>query len=117
MTTRDTIHGYFESLKQKGAWSDFLADEMQFTSFTASVKRAAGKAAYLEATKGFYSLISAVHIEGMVVEGERACVLTRYDLQPPGGATFESHVAEVFEVRNGKIEAFNIYFDSAAFPK
>lgn len=118
MATRDTIQGYFDALKQKGAWDAFLADEMQFTRFTTPIKRVTGKREYLEATKRFYSLIKALEIKSLVVEGEKACVLTRYELQPPGGApAFESHVAEVFTVRDGKIQSFDIYFDSAAFPK
>ena len=116
-TTRDTIEGYFDSLKQKGAWDTFLADELLFTSFTTPIKRVMGKGGYLEATKRFYSMIQAVEIKAMVVEGERACVLTRYELQPPGAPVFESHVAEVFEVRDGKIKSFDIYFDTAPFPK
>lgn len=117
MMTRDTIQGYFDSLKQKGTWDDFLADEMLFTSFTTPIKRVAGKGAYLEATRRFYSSIRALEIKGIVVEGDRACVFTRYELQPPGGPVFESHVAEAFEVRDGKIKSFDIYFDSAPFPK
>ena len=117
MTTRDTIQGYFDALKQKGAWDAFLADEMLFTRFTTPIKRVTGKGAYLEATKRFYSIIKALAVKGMVVEGERACVLTRYELQPPGAPGFESHVAEVFEVRGGKIQSLDIYFDSAPFPK
>ena len=90
---------------------------MQFTSFTSPIKRVTGKDAFLEATKRFYSMIKAMEFKGILVDEERACVLTRYELQPPGGPVFESHVAEVFEVRDGKIKSFDIYFDSAPFPK
>jgi ketosteroid isomerase-like protein len=117
MTTRDTVQGYFDSLKQKGAWEAFLDDEMLFTSFTTPIRRITGKDAYLEATKGFYSIIKGLETKGIVVEGERACALTRYDLQLPGGPVFESHIAEVFEVRDGKIKLLDSYFDSAPFPK
>ena len=117
MTTRDTIRGYFDALEQKGAWSAFLADGMRFTSFTTPIKRVTGKGTYLEATKRFFSMIQSLEVKGVVVEGERACALTRYELQLPGGAVFESHVAEVFEVRDGKIQSLDIYFDSAPFPK
>lgn len=117
MTTRDTIQDYFDSLKQKGAWETFLADEMLFTRFTTPIKRVSGKGAYLEATKRFFSMITALEVKGLVVEGERVCALTRYELQPPGGLVFESHVAEVFQVRDGKIKSFDIYFDNAPFPK
>ena len=117
MTTRETIQAYLESLKQKNGWEAFLADDMTFASFTTPIKRVTGKAAYLEATKRFYSMITALEVKGLLVDADKACVLTQYVLQPPGGAAFESHVAELFEVRDGKISSFYIYFDSAPFPK
>jgi len=117
MVTREVIQGYFDNLQSKQGWDVYLADEMQFTSYTSPIKRVMGRDDYLEATKRFYSMIKTLEIRDMVVDGEKACVLTRYELQSPGGPAFESHVAEVFEVRGDKIRSFAIYFDSAAFPK
>jgi ketosteroid isomerase-like protein len=117
MTTRDTIQGYFGSLKQMSGWESFLSDDLVFTSFTAPIKRVSGKTAYLEATRRFYSMITAVEVRELMVEGDKACVLTRYELQLPGRPAFSSDVAEVFGVREGKISSSEIYFDSAPFPK
>jgi ketosteroid isomerase-like protein len=117
MATKDVLQSYFNCLEAKRGWEDFLAEDMEFISFTSPIKRVSGKRAYLEATKRFYSMIRALEIRGLLVEGEKACALTRYQLQPPVGPDFESYVAEVFEVRNGKIGVLHIYFDSASFPK
>ena len=117
MTTRDTIQEYFSSLKQKAGWDSFLSDDMSFTSFTTPNKRVSGRAAYLEATKRFYSMITALEVRDLLVDGQKGCALTRYELQPPGGAAFRTDVAELFEVRDGKIASLEIYFDSAPFPK
>lgn len=117
MTTRDAVQGYFNCLQQNTGWEAFLADEMQFTTFTSPVERVTDRGAYLERLRRFYSMIQALEIKDIIVEGEKACVLARYELQPPGGPVFESHVAEVFGVRDGKINSFDIYFDSAPFPK
>jgi ketosteroid isomerase-like protein len=117
MTTRDTIQGYLNSLKQKTTWDSFLSDDVEFTSFTTPNKRVNGRAAFLAATKRFYSMITAVAVRDLLVDDHKACALTRYELQPPGGAAFRSDVAEVFEVRDGKIISFEIYFDSSPFPK
>lgn len=117
MTTKDTVQRYFDSLKQKSGWEAFLADDMTFTSFGSPIKRVTGKGAYLESTKRFFSMITAVEVGDVIVDGDRACALTRYDLQAPGGRAFDSHVAEVFTIRNGKILSLEIYFDSAPFPK
>lgn len=117
MTTRDTVQGYFASLRQKKGWESFLSDDMTFTSFTSPIKRVSGRAAYLESTKRFYSMITAFEVRDLLVDGQKACALTQYQLQPPEGPGFTSDVAEVFEVRDGKIGSFAIYFDSSPFPK
>jgi ketosteroid isomerase-like protein len=117
LNTKETIQGYFSSLKQKKGWESFLSNDMIFTSFTSPIRRIRGRAAYLEGTKRFYSMITAMEVKDLIVEGEKACALTHYELQPPGGPAFGSDVAEVFAVQDGKINSFDIYFDSAPFPK
>lgn len=117
MNTRETIEDYFSALKQKKGWDSFLSDDMTFTSFTTPVKRITGRAAYLESTRRFYSTITSLEVKELLIDGNHACALTRYELQPPGGPAFGSDVAEVFGVRDGKITSFDIYFDSAPFPK
>ena len=77
MTTRDAIQSYFESLRAKSGWEVLLAEDMTFTSLVSPIKRVTGKGAYLEATKRFFSMIKAVEIRSIIVEGERACALTR----------------------------------------
>jgi ketosteroid isomerase-like protein len=117
MTTRDTIQRYFESLREKSGWEGFLSDDVAFSSFVNPIKHVTGKAEYLEATKRFFSMIKAVELMSILVDGEKACAVTRYELQAPNGSTFESRVAELFEVRDGKIISLSIYFDSSPFPK
>lgn len=118
MTTRETIQGYFDRLERKRGWEAFLADDIVFTSLTSPAKRVTGKDACLQATRPFYSTVAAFEVRDLMVDGERACALTHYELQPPnGGAVFQSDVAEIFSVRNGKIESFAIYFDPSPYPK
>jgi ketosteroid isomerase-like protein len=117
MTTKETIQGYFTCLEQKNGWESFLAEDMRFTSFTSPPKEVTGKAAYLEATKRFYATIVSLEVRDLVIDGDKACALTRYELRPPGGNAFRSDVAEIFAVKDGHIASFGIYFDSAPFPK
>jgi ketosteroid isomerase-like protein len=116
MTTKQTIDGYFDSLKRGNGWQSFFADDMTFTSFTSPVNQVHGKDAYLEATKRFYGSIQSMQVRDVLVDGNRACAFTHYNLAGPNGP-FTSDVAEVFEVKDGKIGSFAIYFDSAPFPK
>jgi ketosteroid isomerase-like protein len=117
MTTRETVQSYFDGVRQRKGWEAFLSDTLAFTSFTSPIKQVAGKEAYLEATQRFYSTIVSFSVRELVIDGERACALTRYELQPPGKPPFSSDVAELFTVSDGKIAAFAIYFDTAPFPK
>jgi ketosteroid isomerase-like protein len=117
MTTKDTIRGYFNSLEKRSGWDGFLSSGMTFTSFTSPVKQVKGKEAYLESTKRFYSSIGSFQLRDLLVDEDKACALTRYELRSPTGTTFVSDVAELFTVKNGKIDSLAIYFDSAPFPK
>ena len=117
MTTKETIEGYFRALKEKNGWDSYFADPMIFTTFTAPVKEVSGKQAFLESTKRFYSTVASVQVRELMVAGDKGCALTRYELRPPKGPKFVSDVAELFTVKDGKIDRFDIYFDSAPFPK
>jgi ketosteroid isomerase-like protein len=118
MNTKQTVERYFDRLKEKSGWESVLADDVTFTSFTVPNKRVDGKTAYLQATKRFCSTIARVEVRDLLVDGDRACAFTHYDLQPPnGGPAFQSDVAELFSVKDGKIGSLGIYFDSAPFPK
>lgn len=116
MTTRNVITSYFKLLERKTGWDVLLADHVVFTSFTSPNQRLSGKETFLEATRRFYSSIQSFEVKSLLVEGSNACALTRYQLQGPVG-TFASDVAEIYSVRDGKIDSLGIYFDSAPFPK
>jgi ketosteroid isomerase-like protein len=117
MATRDVVLRYLDSVRAREGWESFLADELRFTNFTDPVRRATGKQASLEGIRRFYGMVMAMEVERVIVDGDQACALTRYELRPPIGPAFESHIAEIFEVSNGKIQSFGIYFDSAPYPQ
>ena len=116
MTTEQIIHAYFDALSSRGDWQGFFAEQMVFTSHAGAGKRVTGKDACIESTRGFYSMIESVELMELIADGERACALTRYRLQPRGGESFSSDVAEVFMVKADKIDSFQIYLDSAPYP-
>jgi ketosteroid isomerase-like protein len=117
MATRDLLQRYFQELEKRGSWETFLADDLKFTSFTSPVKELSGKAAYLESTRRFFSMIRGVEVRDLLVEGSKACAFTRYQLEAPNGNRFQSDVAELFRLKDDRIAALSIYFDSAPFPR
>jgi hypothetical protein len=117
MSTRDIIQEYFERLRTGGDWAALLSEDVAFANLASPVKRVAGKAAFLEATRRFYGSVASLGVRDLVVEGERACALTKYRVAPPTRDEFESHVAEFFDVQNGRIAALSICFDTAPYPR
>ena len=117
MTTREVVRDYFDRLARKADWEALLGDDFRFTSCTSPVKEVVGKSPFRQATKRFYSSIQSFELRDLVVDGAKACAFTRYQLRSPTGTTFQSDVAELFTVRNARIEALAIYFDTAPFPK
>lgn len=118
MTARKTVERYYERLGQRTGWDASFADDLVFTSLASPVRQVTGKANFLQATRRFYGSIASFEVTQLVVEGDRACAIVRYELRPPnGGATFESHVAELFTVNGERISAFSICFDTAPYPK
>jgi ketosteroid isomerase-like protein len=54
-------------------------------------------------------------VRELMVDADRACALTRYEVRSEDGGTFTSDVAEIFAVRDGKIDSLAIYFDTAPY--
>ena len=117
MTTHDVIRGFFDSLRRRQGWEAFLADDMTFSSYTHPVKEVRGRDACLTPLRRFYSSIASLELRDLIVDGDKACALMRYTIQPPGRDAFSSDVAEIFTVANGKIVTFGIYFDTAPYPR
>jgi ketosteroid isomerase-like protein len=111
------VQDYFAALERKQGWESFLAEDFSFTSYASPNRRLAGRDAYLAATRRFFSMISSLELKKLIVDGETVCAQTRYELRSPSGGTFQSDVAEVFGLRDGKIASLGIYFDSAPYPK
>lgn len=116
MSTKQTIESYFAALQAEDEWKHHLAEEVEFTNHAAPVRSVAGREAVVDSTSGFYGMIKTVEVRNLIVDGNKACALTQYELRPPVGDPFTSDVAEVFTVENGKISTFSIFFDSAPFP-
>src|SRR5215475_8736463 len=112
-TTQATLKGYYESIRQKNGWQDFVSESIAFDG--TGVKATQGKEAYIAGTDQFLRAVTNSQIKEMIVEGEKACTLMHYELMSPKGNRSNSDVAEILTVRDGKIVASSIYFDTVAF--
>ena len=53
----------------------------------------------------------------MLVEDDNACAIVSYDLISPKGNSFKAEIAEIWKIKNGKLDSVAIYFDTAFFQK
>lgn len=116
MTTRHTIDRYFAALTSGDGWQDQLADQAEFTNHADPVTHVTGRGAYIDSTRGFYAMADSIDVDEIIIDDAKACVRTRYLLQPPRGEAFTSHVAEIFTVADDQIQSLAIYFDTAPYP-
>ncbi len=117
MTTRATVQAYLDRLKMHADWQALFADGVLYTQYTSPVRRLEGKTAFLNGTQRFYSSVASLEARDMLIDGSMACITTHYVLQRPNAPPIESDVAELFEVHEGRITAYSIYFDTAPFSK
>jgi len=113
MSTKDVIQSYFSAI-HKGGWESYIADEFTFLSSNLD-KIARGKAAYIEGAGRFFRLTTSVEIRQLVVEGNTACAVARYQLRSPKGNTDVCDVAEILTVNVDKTDSSKIFFDTKAF--
>ncbi len=112
-TTKDLLNKYYERLSGKGDPAPLLSENFLLTGTVA--KETKGRDAYLG--NMFFKLVKSLKIKSMIIDGERACVVVNYDLVSPKGDTLSCDVAEIWEVKEGKLDSLAIYFDTIAFQK
>jgi ketosteroid isomerase-like protein len=51
----------------------------------------------------------------LIVQGDTTCVIENYDFRFPGGQEVNGNVAELWTMKNGKLQSLTIYFDTLTF--
>ena len=109
-TTEKIVEGFFEAMYTKNGWEELVSDEVSFEGpFTPLLK---GKEAFIEVSNQFLQNLHHAEVRSMIVEGDTACVLTSYQLGHPDKAILNLNACEIIQVKEGKVDAMEIYFDS-----
>jgi len=109
--TKDLLKKYYEGLSSKGDWHSMLSEEILLTGTVA--KESKGKEAFVN--NNFFRMVKGLKVKQMIVENGNACYIVSYNLISPKGISFSSDVAEIWKVKDGKLDSLAIYFDTAAF--
>jgi ketosteroid isomerase-like protein len=117
MTTKELLETYYKSFAQKQqGWEAVLSDDFKFvggdmTKTTPIV----GRTAYIEVIKRFSQVFKTMRVKQMVVEDGTACVIGNYDYVFPNGKSINGDVAEIWKIKDDKLDALTIFFDTLTF--
>jgi ketosteroid isomerase-like protein len=116
METKQLLDTYYKGLAQRKDWDAVLTDDFQFIggdmTRTTPVK---SKASYIEVIQRFSKVFKNMRVKDMIIEGDKASVIANYDFVFPNGKSMSGNVAEIWEVKNGKLHSLTIYFDTLTF--
>ena len=115
MSTLDVIKSYYRSQSnQDDQWKELWSDDAVFSDASQTLL-ANGKEAVIQAFTPFLKGVAALKISQMLVEGEKACFIISYTYINQKKEQMNQDVAEVWEVKGGKLAKVTIYFDLTAY--
>jgi ketosteroid isomerase-like protein len=115
MSTKIIIQNYYDSLNRKDEkWQELYSEDAVFSDASQTLY-AKGKEPVIQSFLPFLKGVERVKVKHMIVEGEDACVIASYDYVNPKGERMNQDVAEVWEVKDGKLAKLTIYFDLTAY--
>lgn len=116
MTTKELLETYYKGFAQKKGWETVISDNFKFVGGDMTkIIPITGKAAYIEIIKRFSQLFTSMRVKEMIIEGSKACVIANYDYVFPNGKSINGNVAEIWEVKDGKLDSLTIFFDTLTF--
>lgn len=111
MDTRELARTYFEAIKD-GTWKEFAASDFAYQ--VQNSEQPLNKEQFLQGAGRFYSLVQKVEVIQLLVEGDQAAAINRYQLLSPAGKKQSLEVSEFLRFdAEGKLASMAIFFDSA----
>lgn len=117
-STKQLLEAYYKGFAQKEGWEPHISDDFKFIGGDMTkTAPTVGKAAYIEVIKRFFRVFQTMRVKEMIIEGENACVIGNYDYTFPNGVSINGDVAEIWKVKNRKLDSLTIFFDTLTFDK
>ena len=116
MNTKELLDAYYKGLGKKQGWETSISDDFKFIGGDMTKPGpVVGKQAYIEIINRLSKLFEQVRVKEMMVEGDKAFVIANYDWKFPSGKNINGNVAEIWKVKNGKLDSLTISFDTYTF--
>jgi ketosteroid isomerase-like protein len=115
MTTQDVIKSFYESINDKDdKWKELWSEDAVFSDASQTLL-AKGKEAVIQSFTPFMKGVVGLKVSEIIVEGENACFIISYIYVNSKKENLSQDVAEVWEVRDGKLAKLTIYFDLTVY--
>ena len=116
MTAKELLNIYYKGFAEKTNWESVIADDFQFIGGDMTKPDPiVGKEAYVQVIKRFSQLFQSMRVKEIIIQGDNACVIGNYDYLFPNGQKINGNVAEVWTIKNEKLQSLTIYFDTLTF--
>jgi ketosteroid isomerase-like protein len=115
LTTKELIQSYYNSLIRKDSqWQDLYSDDAIFSDASRTLL-AEGRQAVIQSFNPFLKGVAGLNVSQTIVEGDKACFIISYIYVNSKKEQMKQDVAEMWEVRGGKLARLTIYFDLTAY--
>ncbi len=114
--TKELLDIYYKGFAQKEGWDSVISENFKFVGGDMmNTTPVIGKQGYIEVINRFSKLFKSMHVKEMIIEDDNACVIGNYNYEFPGGKKINGDVAEIWKVKNGKLDSLIIFFDTLTF--
>lgn len=115
MTTQDVIKSFYGSINNKDdKWKELWSSDAVFSDASQTLL-AKGKEAVIQSFTPFLKGVARLKVSEIIAEGEKACFIISYTYVNSKQEYLNQDVAEVWEVRDGKLAKLTIYFDLTVY--
>ncbi len=112
-TSLETVQAFQQSLGEgTNDWQDLFTDDI---TFKGPVDTVVGKQANIELNKNFFPMVKGYEPKSHFEQGNLVCLEGIFTVSTPKGNTISLEMAEVYEIKNSKIQNIRVYYDAEEF--
>ncbi|NJB84506.1 ketosteroid isomerase-like protein [Lewinella marina] len=92
-------------------WHEMLTEKV---TFTGPLSVATGRDQFIENRAPFYASVRGGELHRRVVDGHTVITQVTVRIAAPGGGELPLDICEWYKIRDGKVAALHVYYDTAA---
>ncbi|WP_168797518.1 nuclear transport factor 2 family protein [Neolewinella litorea] len=92
-------------------WQQLLTEKV---TFIGPLSVATGRAQFIENRAPFYASVRGGELHRRVVDGHTVITQVTVRIAAPGGGELPLDICEWYKIRDGKVAALQVYYDTAA---